>query len=82
VRQRLGNGNAVFVAIEDKPGTLNLIVWKGLAECQRRVLLQAKLLGAWSEIQRAEGVRHLICKRLLDHTGLLGELSVSSRDFH
>ncbi len=81
IRQRPGNGNAVFVTIEDETGTLNLIVWRDLAERQRKILLQAKLLVAWAEIQRADGVQHLICKRLADRTGLLGGLAVSSRDF-
>lgn len=81
IRQRPGNGNAVFVTIEDETGTLNLIVWKNLAERQRKILIGAKLLGAWVEIQRAEGVQHLICKRLSDHSELLGDLAVKSRDF-
>lgn len=81
LRQRPGNGRAVFVTLEDETGSLNLIVWADLAERQRQVLLGAKLLGVWAEIQRADGVQHLICKRLEDHSDLLGELAVRSRDF-
>jgi len=82
VRQRPGKGNAVFVTLEDETGILNLIVWRRLAERQRRVLLQAGLLGAWAEIQRAEGVQHLVVRRLYDCSHLLGALQVKSRDFH
>ncbi|HIE55118.1 MAG TPA: hypothetical protein EYP90_08060 [Chromatiaceae bacterium] len=82
VRQRPGKGNAVFITLEDESGQLNLVVWRALAERQRRVLLQASLLGAWAEVQRAEGVQHLIARRLYDCSHLLGELEVASRDFH
>ncbi|BAO43728.1 error-prone DNA polymerase [Thiolapillus brandeum] len=80
-RQRPGKGNAVFITLEDETGTLNLIVWRHLAERQRQVLLGAKLLGVWAEIQRAEGVQHLVVRRLYDYSGLLGELPLHSRDF-
>ena len=82
IRQRPGKGNAVFLSLEDESGVINLIVWRHLAERQRKILLRAKLLGAWAEIQRAEGVQHLIARRLEDHTALLGGLDVRSRDFH
>ncbi len=82
IRQRPGKGNAVFITLEDETGILNLIVWRQLAEQQRRILLGAHLLGAWAEIQRADGVQHLIVKRLEDHTDLLTRLQVKTRDFH
>ncbi|WP_457673537.1 OB-fold nucleic acid binding domain-containing protein, partial [Thiolapillus sp.] len=80
-RQRPGKGNAVFITLEDETGVLNLIVWRHLAERQRRVLLEAKLLGVWAEIQRADGVQHLIARRLYDYSTLLGGLPLRSRDF-
>ena len=81
LRQRPGNGRAVFATLEDETGSLNLIIWQDLAERQWQVLLSARLLGVWAEIQRADGVQHLICRRLEDHSDLLGELAVRSRDF-
>ncbi len=80
-RQRPGKGNALFITLEDETGVLNLIVWKHLAERQRQVLLKARLLGVWAEIQRAEAVQHLIVRRLYDYNHLLGELPLHSRDF-
>ncbi len=82
IRQRPGQGKAVFVTLEDETGTLNLLIWADLAERQRRVLLSAGLLGVEAEIQRAEGVQHLVCRRLEDHSDLLGGLDWRSRDFH
>jgi error-prone DNA polymerase len=81
LRQRPGNGRAVFVTLEDETGSLNLLIWANLAERQRQVLLGAKLLGVRAEIQRAAGVQHLLCRHLEDHTPLLGGLDVRSRDF-
>jgi len=82
IRQRPGNGRAVFVTLEDETGGLNLLIWADLAERQRRVLLGAQLLGVVAEIQRAEGVQHLVCRHLEDHSDLLDGLAVTSRDFH
>ncbi len=81
IRQRPGNGRAIFVTLEDESGGLNLLIWADLAERQRRVLLGAQLLGVVAEIQRAEGVQHLLCRRLEDHSDLLDGLKVVSRDF-
>jgi error-prone DNA polymerase len=82
IRQRPGNGRAIFVTLEDEHGGLNLLIWADLAERQRKILLGAQLLGVVAEIQRAEGVQHLLCRRLEDHSDLLGGLAVASRDFH
>jgi error-prone DNA polymerase len=81
IRQRPGNGRAVFVTLEDESGGLNLLIWADLAERQRPVLLGSHLLGVVAEIQRAEGVQHLMCRRLEDHSDLLSGLRVASRDF-
>lgn len=82
MRQRPGKGNAVFITLEDETGVLNLIIWRHLAEQQRKIVLSAKLLGVWAEIQRADGVQHLIVRRLYDYSHLLAELKIRSRDFH
>ena len=82
IRQRPGNGRAIFVTIEDESGGLNLLIWADLAERQRRVLLGSQLLGVTAEIQRADNIQHLICRRLENHDDLLGGLMVKSRNFH
>jgi len=81
IRQRPGNGRAIFVTLEDEQGGFNLLIWADLAERQRQVLLGSQLLGVVAEIQRAEGVQHLVCRYLEDHSDLLNGLDVKSRDF-
>jgi error-prone DNA polymerase len=81
-KQRPGTASGVtFVTLEDETGYANLIVWKRIADEQRDVLLNAKLMGVEGELQIEGKVIHVIAKKLLDHSRLLGELSIRSRDF-
>ena len=48
------------------------MVWKRIAERQRKVLLSARLLGAVGKIQRESGVTHLVVRQLRDYSSLLG----------
>ena len=82
IRQRPGGGRAIFVTLEDESGGLNLLIWADLAERQHQVLLGSQLLGAVAEVQRANGVQHLLCRRLENHNDLLDGLVTKSRDFH
>jgi len=82
-RQRPGTATGViFVTLEDETGLTNVIVHARLAERQRRELLGARLLGVLGVLQQEDGVVHLIARRLMDHTELLGTLPTHSRDFH
>ena len=81
-RQRPGTANGViFLTIEDETGLANVIVHPHLAERQRHALLNAPLLGVLGVLQRQGDVVHLLAKRLVDHSRLLGGLAVHSRDF-
>ncbi|MDO8931149.1 MAG: error-prone DNA polymerase, partial [Rhodocyclaceae bacterium] len=81
-RQRPGTASGViFLTLEDETGLANVIVHAELAERQRRELLGARLLGVLGMLQREGEVVHLVAKRLLDHTELLGRLPTASRDF-
>ncbi|MDS4015858.1 MAG: hypothetical protein RKP46_16145, partial [Candidatus Accumulibacter sp.] len=60
----------------------NIVVHAWLVDRQRRELLGARLLGVFGQIQRAGEVVHLVAKRLVDLSSLLGQLSVHSRNFH
>jgi error-prone DNA polymerase len=73
---------AVFVTLEDETGYVNVIVWRDLTERQRRELLGARLMGVEGMLEREGEVVHLIARRLLDHSALLGRLATGSRDFH
>jgi error-prone DNA polymerase len=81
-RQRPGNGNAIFVTLEDETGQVNLIVWASLAERQRKVLLGSRLLQANGILQREGKVIHVVARQLLDRSRWLGRLNAMSRDFH
>ncbi len=57
-----------------------------MAEKYRREMLGSTLLTVYGHVKRQETkdspVVHLIAKRLVDHSTMLGGLSVPSRDFH
>jgi error-prone DNA polymerase len=83
MRQRPPTAKGViFVTLEDEAGITNVVVQAGLIERQRREVLSAQLLTVYGTWQYKEGVGHLLAGRLEDHSQLLGELSISSRDFH
>ena len=82
-RQRPDTASGViFVTLEDEHGNVNVVVWSSLVERQRRELLGARLLGVYGTIERDGGVVHLVAKRLVDYSELLGPLETQSRDFH
>ena len=75
VRQRPGSaGGVTFITLEDELGLINVVVWQQVALRFRRALLEARLLVVSGEIQRADGVQHLIARHLDDATALLGGL--------
>jgi error-prone DNA polymerase len=71
----------VFVTLEDETGAVNVIVWPAVAEAQRKPLLAATLLTVYGVWQREGEVRHLVAKRLVDHSELLQGLATRSRNF-
>ncbi len=76
VRQRPGNGNAIFVTIEDETGVANLVIWARTFEAQRRNIMAARLMVAHGEVQRSpEGVMHLMANRIDDRSAELSRLS-------
>ena len=81
-RQRPGTASGVtFVTLEDEHGMINVVVWRDLAERQRKVLVGAQLLQVFGKFEYQKGVRHVIAQRLFDLTPLLTGLDVRSRDF-
>jgi error-prone DNA polymerase len=75
----------VFVTLEDETGAVNVIVWPAVAQAQRKPLLASTLLtvfGIWQR-QGEEGheVRHLVARKLVDHSALLRGLASPSRNF-
>ena len=82
-RQRPDTASGViFVTLEDETGNVNVVVWRNLSERQKAELLGARLLGVQGVIERDGEVVHLVARRLVDYSTLLGPLAAPSRDFH
>jgi error-prone DNA polymerase len=83
MRQRPQSARGVtFLTLEDETGQVNVIVWESVGREQRRAMIESRLLEVQGELQRQEGVMHVIARRLIDRSPLLGELLTRSRDFH
>jgi error-prone DNA polymerase len=83
MRQRPATASGVtFVTLEDESGQVNIIVWERVGSAQRRALIESRLLEVHGELQHQDGVMHVIARRLIDRSALLGQLTTRSRDFH
>ena len=83
LRQRPQTASGVtFLTLEDEHGLVNIIVWRHVADAQRRVLQEARLLGVDGQWEAVDGTQHLVAHWLLDMSPLLGALDVRSRDYH
>ena len=71
----------MFISIEDEAGIANLILWKSTQEAQRQAILGSKLMIVSGELQKEQGVIHVVAKKIRDYTHWLGSLSTASRDF-
>jgi error-prone DNA polymerase len=71
----------VFVTLEDETGAVNVIVWPQVVEAQRRELLASTLLTVYGVWQAEGEVRHLVARKLVDHSDLLQGLASKSRNF-
>ena len=76
VRQRPGEGKAIFVTLSDETGICNVVLWARTFERYRKEVMGARLLFVEGRIQRSpEGVVHLMAERLADRTSELDRLS-------
>jgi error-prone DNA polymerase len=76
VRQRPGNGNAIFITLEDETGVCNVVLWARTFERFRRAVMAGRLLLVEGKVQRSpEGVMHLMGTRVHDRTPELRRLS-------
>jgi error-prone DNA polymerase len=82
-RQRPGSAaGVIFVTLEDETGYVNLIVWNSVAVEQRAALLESRLLEVHGKLQREGDVQHVIARQLTNLSSLLGDLTVTARNFH
>lgn len=76
VRQRPGEGKAIFLTLEDETGIANVLLWARDFEKFRQQTINARLMLVEGRVQRSrEGVTHLIGKYITDRTGDLARLS-------
>ncbi len=76
VRQRPGNGKAIFLTLEDETGVTNVIMFEKTFERFRLAVMAARLMQVEGLVQRSpEGVIHLMAQRIIDRSPLLLTLS-------
>ncbi|RLB41348.1 MAG: error-prone DNA polymerase, partial [Deltaproteobacteria bacterium] len=82
-RQRPGTASGVtFFTLEDETGFVNVVVWKQVFDRHAALAKTAALIGVTGEIQKADGVIHLIAKSLWAPDVALADQTHRSRDFH
>lgn len=82
MRQRPQTASGItFVTLQDEFGMVNVVVWRQVGEDFRRVLLESELLLVEGRVETSDGVRHLIARRMENHSALLGQLRIESRNF-
>jgi len=76
VRQRPGEGKAIFITLEDETGITNALLWARDFEKFRAQAMGARLMLIEGRVQRSkEGVTHLMGVRVIDRTAELERLS-------
>ena len=76
VRQRPGEGTAIFITLSDETGVCNVVVWERTFARFRKEVMGARLLLAEGKVQKSpEGVIHLMAENLVDRSQDLKLLS-------
>jgi error-prone DNA polymerase len=69
VRQRPGEGTAIFITLSDETGVCNVVVWERTFARFRKEVMGARLLLAEGRLQVSpEGVIHLMAQTLIDRS--------------
>jgi error-prone DNA polymerase len=69
VRQRPGEGTAIFITLSDETGVANLVLWQSNFPRYRKEVMGARLLLAEGKVQKSpEGVLHLMVEHLVDRS--------------
>jgi error-prone DNA polymerase len=74
-------GGVMFITLEDETGYVNLIVWERVWSRARRTANGSRLLEVHGQLQREGLVTHVVARKLVDRTPMLGSLVTQSRDF-
>ena len=76
VRQRPGNGKAIFLTLEDETGIVNIIQWASGFERVRGAIMAGRLLEVRGQLQRSpEGVSHVIAHDVINRSADLKRIS-------
>ncbi|HWK66193.1 MAG TPA: error-prone DNA polymerase [Rhizobiaceae bacterium] len=79
VRQRPGNGNAIFLTLEDEQAVANIIIWPRVFDRFRPMVMGGRFLRVDGRLQSESGVIHIVADRIEDLTHWLGDLSEQAR---
>jgi error-prone DNA polymerase len=76
VRQRPGSAKGVvFMTLEDETGIVNAVVWPHRLKHYRKVVMGSRMVMISGEIQRQDGIVHLIASHMEDWSAELLRLS-------
>ena len=75
VRQRPGQGNVIFMTLEDETAIANTIIWPRVFETFRPVVLGSRLISVTGKLQNDSGVIHVVAEHMEDLSPLLPRLS-------
>jgi error-prone DNA polymerase len=74
-------GGVMFITLEDETGFVNLIAWEKVWSRARRAANNSRLLEVQGMLQKEGGVTHVVVRRFVDRTPMLGSVVTQSRDF-
>jgi error-prone DNA polymerase len=81
--QRPGTASGVvFASLEDETGINNIVIWPGVFEAQRHIILQANLMVVSGALQTQEGVTHVVAETIENYSHWIADVPRNSRDFH
>jgi error-prone DNA polymerase len=79
VRQRPGNGNAIFLTLEDEEAVANIIVWPRVFNRFRPMVMGGRFIRVDGRLQSESDVIHIVADKIEDLTHWLGDLSEQAR---
>ncbi len=81
-RQTPGTASGVtFMTLEDETGLVNLVVWPKVFEANARLAKSAPLLGVTGQLQKQQGVVHIVVQKMWKPDVKTRLPAVASRDF-
>ncbi|MCP9231038.1 error-prone DNA polymerase [Mesorhizobium sp. LMG 17147] len=79
VRQRPGNGKAIFLTLEDENAVANIIFWERTFNRFRPIVMGARLIRVTGKLQSESDVIHIVAEKVEDLTPWLSVLLEEAR---